>query len=183
MNASALSVRELQASDIELIIAYWLNAEPDYLVGMGVDLGKIPGRDHWFNLLNNQLGLPYEEKKSYCMIWLIDGQPVGHCNVNNIRFGEEAYMHLHMWNPDIRQRGMGAELVKLCLPWFFKNMQLKRLFCEPYALNPAPNKTLERVGFRFVLEYIGIPGSLSFEQPVSRWELTHEDFLKMKAQG
>ncbi len=119
MNASALSVRELQASDIELIIAYWLNAEPDYLVGMGVDLGKIPGRDHWFNLLNNQLSLPYEEKKSYCMIWLIDGQPVGHCNVNNIRFGEEAYMHLHMWNPTSGS-AMGAELVKLGSPWFFK---------------------------------------------------------------
>jgi RimJ/RimL family protein N-acetyltransferase len=59
-------------------------------------------------------------------------------------------MHLHLWYPDKRIKGMGVQLVKKSLPYFFNNLHLKTLYCEPYALNPAPNKTLPKVGFEFV---------------------------------
>lgn len=180
MTQPTLSVREIQPPDIESILAYWLGSDPDFLIGMGVDLQKIPSKADWSAMLSKQLSLPYDKKPSYCTIWEVDGAAVGHCNVNTIEFGEEAFMHLHMWNAGIRQRGIGTQLVKMSLPWFFDNLQLKRLYCEPYALNPAPNKTLERVGFTFVRQYVGIPGSLSFEQPVNRWELRYEDFLRLK---
>lgn len=68
----------------------------------------------------------------------------------------------------------------MTLPYFFNKLQLKRLYCEPYALNPAPNKTLEKVGFTFVKEHLTIPGSLNFEQPAKLWELTYNDFIKLK---
>lgn len=174
MATPVLSVREIQQSDIPLIIDYWLSADHDFLVGMGVDVSKLPSREQWLAMLPQQLEQPYEEKQSYCMIWLADGQPVGHSNVNKIVFGEEAYMHLHLWKPDVRQKGMGVELVKMTLPWFFKNLKLKILFCEPYALNPAPNKTLEKVGFAFEKEYLTVPGSFSFEQPTNRWVMSAE---------
>ena len=120
-------------------------------------------------MLQPQLTLPYTEKQSYCTIWMIDDEPVGHCNVNKTIFGQEAYMHLHLWKSDKRHSGLGASFVKLSLPYFFNNLQLKTLYCEPYALNPAPNSTLKKIGFDFVKEYITIPGSFSFEQPTMRW--------------
>ena len=43
-------------------------------------------------------------------------------------------------------------------------------------MNPAPNKTLARVGFEFVKEYVTVPGSINFEQPVNRWEMTREKY-------
>jgi hypothetical protein len=43
-------------------------------------------------------------------------------------------------------------------------------------LNPAPNRTLERVGFSFVRQYIGVPGSINFEQEVSLWEMSRDMF-------
>jgi len=73
-------------------------------------------------------------------------------------------MHLHLWNAASRKKGIGSQLVKMSLKYFFENLKLKRLFCEPYALNPAPNKTLEKTGFDFVKEYITIPGAFNFEQ-------------------
>jgi RimJ/RimL family protein N-acetyltransferase len=85
-------------------------------------------------------------------------------------------MHLHLWNSSARQKEADAALVKLTLPFFFENLRLKDLFCEPYALNPAPNKTLAKTGFEFVKEYITIPGALNFEQPVYRWQLTYEKY-------
>jgi hypothetical protein len=37
-----LSVRPLSESDIPLIIQYWLEADGDFLNGMGVELTKMP---------------------------------------------------------------------------------------------------------------------------------------------
>ncbi len=171
-----LSARELQKEDIELITQYWLSADKAFLEGMGADIEKIPDHDYWVSMLSQQLELSYEEKKSYATIWLADGIPVGHCNINKIVFGEAAYMHLHLWNNTTRQKGMGVELVKMSLPYFFENCELKTLYCEPYALNAAPNKTLAKVGFTFIKEFISTPGFLNFEQPVKLWEMSYEQY-------
>ncbi len=176
MEPPRLSVRELQASDIAYIADYWAQASPDYLRGMGADPEKLPSREQFTAMLSEQLTQPYEAKKSYCTIWEADGQPIGHCNVNKIEFGDSAYMHLHLWDKSIRQQGMGVEFVKMSLSYFFKNLQLKRLFCEPYALNPAPNKTLEKAGFELVKEYVTTPGPINFEQPVRLWEISGVGF-------
>jgi RimJ/RimL family protein N-acetyltransferase len=175
MNKLSLNVREMNAGDIEDIIDYWLFSTADHLEGMGVDLNKMPDRETWRLMISEQLGQTYEEKKSYCMIWEIDGKSSGHSNVNRIVFGEDAYMHLHLWNDVNRRKGTGSELVKLTLPHFFNKLNLKKIYCEPYSLNPAPNKVLEKLGFRFVKEHYTIPGYLNFEQPVKLWELDRKN--------
>ena len=174
-----LSLRELRESDIEPLSDYWFKSDPSFLVNMGVDLSKIPPREEWEQMLMEQIGQSYQEKKSYCLVWLLNDEPVGHSNINRIIFGEEAYMHLHIWKKDNRTKGLGAQFVKMCLPYFFEKMQLKKICCEPYALNPAPNKTMEKLGFDFIKEYITIPGWINFEQPVKHWELTLEKFKKI----
>lgn len=176
MDKNLLSVREIQEKDIESIIQYWLRADPAFLTGMGVDLTKMPSKEEWIKMLREQLAQSYPEKRSYCTIWLVNNKAIGHCNVNKIKFGEEAYMHLHMWNSEVRKKGMGTELVKMSLPYFFENLKLKTVYSEPYALNPAPNKTLEKAGFSFVKKFMTIPGFLNFEQEVNLWELTYEKY-------
>lgn len=179
MNDNVLSVRELERTDVDLITQYWLGSDPAFLEGMGVDLTKLPDRQQWAAMLSEQLTQPYEEKKSYCLIWQVGDEAVGHSNVNKIIFGEEAYMHLHLWHSGARKKGIGTALVKMTLPYFFSNLKLKKLYCEPYALNPAPNKTLEKIGFEFVKEYVTTPGWICFEQPVKLWELSYERFKNM----
>jgi RimJ/RimL family protein N-acetyltransferase len=176
MNESTFTVREIQQPDVGLIVSYWLTSDPLFLQSMGVDVNKIPAREQLTSMIAEQLTEPYDQKKAYAIIWEINGQAAGHCNVNKIIFGKEAYMHLHLWNSNTRQQGAGAALVELTLPYFFENLQLRDLFCEPYALNPAPNKTLAKTGFEFVKEYITTPGALNFEQPVYRWQLTYDKY-------
>jgi RimJ/RimL family protein N-acetyltransferase len=180
MSKNLLSVRQLQKEDIDLITEYWLSSDGAFMERMGVATSKIPNKGEWRELLSEQLTLPIKEKKSYCIIWLVDGKPAGHSNINKIIFGEEAYMHLHIWNADIRMKGFGTAFIKMTLPWFFEKYELKNLYCEPYALNPAPNKTLEKAGFEFVKEYITIPGWLNFEQPVKLWRMSYDRYKKMK---
>jgi RimJ/RimL family protein N-acetyltransferase len=179
-NTELLSVREIQLQDIPALVDYWMNADAATLAAMGADINKMPPREEWERMLTEQAKTPIKKRKSYCIIWEIGGEAVGHSNVNNIVFGQEATMHLHLWKADKRQKGAGTRLVKMTLPYFFENLELQTLYCEPYALNPAPNRVLENVGFIFVKKHTTTPGSITFEQEVNRWELTVERYREIR---
>ena len=174
----SIKIREIEQKDFNSIADYWLLSDPDFLIKMGVDLGKLPSRNRLIKMLTEQLELPIHLKKTYALIWELNGTPVGHTNVNNIVYGKEATMHLHLWKLDTRNKGLGTELIKKSLPFYFENLKLQKIICEPYALNPAPNRTLQNVGFNFIKKYTTIPGSLNFEQEVNRWELQSKDYFK-----
>jgi RimJ/RimL family protein N-acetyltransferase len=55
--------------------------------------------------------------------------------------------------------------------FYFERFNLKKLVCEPWAGNLAPNRVLEKLGFRFVTRYRTIPGVIAYEQDVNRYEL------------
>jgi RimJ/RimL family protein N-acetyltransferase len=179
MSNKVLSAREIQEKDIEPIINYWLDSPTSFMRSMGVDINKIPDEEKWREMLTEQISQSYEEKKSYCIIWEVNGKAIGHSNINKIIFAEEAYMHLHIWHEEERKKGWGVSFVKLTIPWFFEKYQLKNLYCEPYALNPAPNKTMQKIGFEFVKEYTTTPGWLNFEQPVKLWIMSYEKFKEL----
>lgn len=171
-----LSVREMKASDIELVVDYFVNADADYLQGMGADKDKLPDRSTWISNLIKELNKPIKEKGNYYILWLLNGEPIGHSNINKLAFGSHANMHLHMWRSDNRRSGCGLDLLKLTIPYYFDNFGLKKLICEPYALNPAATKVLEKLGFEFIKAYDITPGVICFHQTVNRYELTKDQF-------
>ncbi|MGK0385731.1 MAG: ribosomal-protein-alanine N-acetyltransferase [Patiriisocius sp.] len=173
-----VGVREIQLKDIDLIADYWLKSDDDFLVNMGVDLNKLPTRNAIIAMLKEQNSHAIPDKKSYALIWELDGKQIGHSSVNRIVLGKEATMHLHLWKSVNSKKGIGTELVTRSLPFYFKNIAIKKLICEPYALNAAPNRTLASVGFNFIKKYSTIPGASNFEQEVNRWELTKDNFEK-----
>jgi RimJ/RimL family protein N-acetyltransferase len=84
-------------------------------------------------------------------------------------------MHLHNWNHENRGKGLGMKFVQKCIPIFFEKLQLKTLFCQPYALNPGPNKTLKKLGFTLVETSIMKPNPKAFTQEVNTWSLRKEN--------
>ncbi len=176
MSSAALTVREANLNDYPNIVDYFRNGSDDFLTGMGVDRTKLLARNEWLKILMENHHQPKQDKSFYYIIWEFDKVPIGHSNINKIQFGKEAYMHLHMWRSDKRYSGFGLELVRLSIPFFFQGFDLQTLFCEPYALNSAPNKTLPKLGFELIERYETVPGWISFLQPVNRWTLTREKF-------
>ena len=181
MTPEALTARELQRGDIELIADYWSSSSGEFLVGMGVDLNKLPDRGDLIEMLSSQLGRSLEDRQSYCTIWEVNDEPIGHCNVNRIEIGSEAYMHLHLWRSDLRFKGRGSILVRKSLPFFFGKLGLRDLYCEPNAQNVAPNRVLEKAGFDFIRECRAVPGAINFEQSVKCWHMSREKFAALGA--
>jgi len=103
------------------------------------------------------------------VIWLSDDQPIGFSTSDKIIYGEQANMHLHVIDPGRRHQGAGAECVRRSVDLYFEQLQLKRLFCEPHAFNVAPNRTLQKAGFKYLKTHMTVPGPLNFHQAVTRW--------------
>ncbi|MBV6639805.1 MAG: GNAT family N-acetyltransferase, partial [Cyclobacteriaceae bacterium] len=112
--------------------------------------------------------------------WIQDGDLIGHTNINKIQYNEEAFMHLHVWPEILRRKGMGTELVKMSLPIYFDRFKLKRLYCEPNALNEPPNKTLVKAGFDFLGTEEKIPGYINFLQKVNKYVIEADKVRKQQ---
>ena len=166
-----LGIREMTPGEQTRVIDYFLNADRDFLRGMGVDPARLPDRASWFDLIQEDMERPMEKRQLFYLFWEKQGRAVGHSNINRIVFGKEAYMHLHLWQPDLRQSGLGQYFIRECISVYFETFELKTLFCEPYALNPGPNRILEKTGFDLVRTYDTVPGWINFHQTVNRWAL------------
>ena len=171
-------LRELKTGDIPRVVGYFRDAAPEFLEGMGVDPGKLPARDEWQRIIREDLVRPLRERQFYYLLWEIDGAAVGHSNINKIIFGREAYMHLHLWQTGTRRCGHGTHFIRQSIDRYFERFHLKHLICEPYALNPAPNRLLAKAGFEHVRTYETTPGWINFPQTVNRWVLTREKWSR-----
>jgi hypothetical protein len=72
------------------IVEYFLTAHEVFLRGMGVDPNRLPQPAAWLERLLPDL--------PFYLGWDCDGVRVGHCNVNQLLYGERAYLHLHLWD-------------------------------------------------------------------------------------
>jgi len=170
------STREMTPTDAEQVVDYFSNADEAYLQGMGADKSKLPVREEWIAAIQAELNKSFKEKKLYYVIWEVDGKAIGHSNINHITFGQEAFMHLHIWEMQNRRFGNGLELVKQSIPKYFELFQLQKLRCEPFAGNAAPVRLLEQVGFEFVEIYETTPSIICFPQEVRRFEMSKSRF-------
>lgn len=151
------------------MVDYFLNADDEFLRGMGVAPSAMPRREDWINSALLDHDRPNHEKERAYLAWIYKSVAIGHSSINKIQVGEEAYIHLHLWSRARRQGGLGTAFFQLSAARFAEDFSLKRLYCEPYAENPAPNCVLQKSGFRLVKRYRTVPGPINFEQDVNQY--------------
>ena len=166
------------------MIDYFLGGGEEFLRGMGVDPAKLPTRAEWCEAALADHALRDDEKERLYVSWLHDGEQVGHSSISHIELGQQAHIHLHLWRPELRRGGLGTVFFTRSMDLFFERFGLKRISREPYADNPAPNRVLSRLGFRFIERYRTTPTDIAFEQDVNRFEMTREErFAPRPSQG
>jgi RimJ/RimL family protein N-acetyltransferase len=166
-----LIVREMQLVDVDMRIDYFHNASDDHLRTLGVDRALLPAREAWHVFYEEDYARPVRERVNYSLVWELDGRAVGFSSADHIVFGKQAFMHLHVLSPTQRRDGLGADFVKASAPIFFQTLELEHLFSEPNAFNVAPNRTLQRAGFRYLFTHETTPGPMNFPQVTTRWVL------------
>jgi RimJ/RimL family protein N-acetyltransferase len=164
-----ISVREMQLEEVETVIDYFHNATPEHLELLGVDPTRLPSKVQWKQFYEYDYSQPRERRKSLMLLWQVESKAIGFSSVDKIKYGEEAFMHLHVFDSRSRKAGYGAMCVRQSVEIYFQLLALERLLCEPNAFNTAPNRTLQKAGFRYVKTHMTVPGPLNFHQAVTQW--------------
>ncbi len=168
---AGVTVREMSLAEVGIRIGYFHNASDEHLRTLGVDRDLLPTAEEWRAFYEADYARPISERLNYSLVWELDGEVVGFSSTDHIRFGDEAYMHLHILDPTRRRAGYGVEFVKRSAAIYFRTLELKRLYCEPNAFNVAPNRTLQRAGFKYVFTHHATPSAINFPQMTTRWVL------------
>ena len=169
----------MRVDEIGVVIDYFHGSTAEHLDMLGVDPERLPEPDAWHRMFEREFDEPVETRPRLLVIWESDDGPVGFSSADTITIGDQARMHLHVLGPENRRRGVGTECVRQSVRLYFDTFRLQRLICEPNALNVAPNRTLQRVGFRYVMTYMTVPGWLNFHQPVTRWVFERDQLATM----
>ena len=168
---TGLTVRGMGLNDVDLRIDYFHDAPDAHLAMLGVDRALLPSRKDWRDFYEADYSRPISERLNYSLIWELDGLAVGFSSTDQINFGNQAFMHLHILESGRRRAGLGAEFVRRSATIYFRVLEIKQLFCEPNAFNIAPNRTLQRAGFRYLFTHHTIPSAINFPQVATRWVL------------
>ena len=141
MTTPTLSARPITIQDVPKLVNYWLTRTDQQLLQMGADPAKMPPANYWTDMLLDQIATPFKQKTSYAIIWEIDGEAVGHNNVNMVKYGDQALMHLHLWYPQYRAKGYGQQLLRHSVPYFFIKLLIPSLsyFPKIKPSSPPPN--------------------------------------------
>jgi RimJ/RimL family protein N-acetyltransferase len=164
-----LTVREMTLAETGMIIDYFHGATPEYLEMLGVDPTRLPTPESWRERFARECTLAIEKRNALYVIWLSDDRAIGFSTSDKIIYGEQARMHLHVTDPQLRNSGVGVECVRRSVDIYFERLRLKQLFCEPNAFNVPPNRTLQKAGFKYLKTHMTVPGPLNFHQAVTRW--------------
>jgi RimJ/RimL family protein N-acetyltransferase len=169
--AADVIVRPMRLDEVDVRIDYFHDASDEYLTHLGIDRALLPSRAAWRSYYEEDFARPVAERETYNLAWELDGRIVGFSSVDHIEFGEQAFMHLHIVEEPRRRVGLGTEFVRLSVEEYFRALALRRIFCQPNAYNVAPNRTLQRIGFRYVFTEEMQPSIINFPQPITRWVL------------
>ncbi len=135
--------REMRPEEARLVVDYFHCSTPEHLEMLGVDPTRLPSAEQWTERIHQNLNLPARRRTNYYVVWLEDEAPFGFSSCDKIAYGEQAYMHLHVFRPERRRRGLGTGAVRQTVEIYFAEFALRRLFCEPNAFNVGPNRTLQ----------------------------------------
>ncbi len=162
-------MRPMVLAEVDVVIDYFHDASPEHLETLGVDPTRLPARHQWRKLYEADFAVPPSSRRSFLVLWERDERPVGFSTADKIRLGDEAYMHLHVLDAADRASGLGVEAVRRSVDIYFETLELERLYCEPNAFNVAPNRTLQKAGFKYLKTHMTVPGPLNYHQAVTRW--------------
>ena len=168
---SELVVRDMPLDSMHVRVDYFHDATDEHLRLIGVDRALLPDRETWLALYAQDGARPIEQRQHHSVLWELDGEVVGFGSLHPITYGRDAFLHLHILDEGLRRKGFGAEFVRRSAARFFELFALERLYSEPSALNPAPNRTLQKAGFRYLFSHETTPGPLNVPQVVTRWAL------------
>ncbi len=170
-------VRPMRLDEVHFRGDYFTESSDEHLSVLGVDRSLLLPRNLWMRRYEQDFERPLSHREEYPLAWDLRGDLIGFSTAERIEFGVEAFMHLHIVDPQFRRLGYGSVLVRKSAELYFVDLGLQRLFSEPNAFNVASNRTLQRAGFRYQFSHEAAPTPINRLQITTRWALDRPTHL------
>jgi RimJ/RimL family protein N-acetyltransferase len=143
-------VRDLSESDIPHLSQYWFHSPAGYLEAMGVDPKKLPPQEKFESGLREKCNAP--SSKLNALIILFDGRPVGFHTINPLTEGDHGIFHAHIWDTQVRRKGIASVSYPKACQIFMRRFGLKRILFKTPAQNTGSIRVKEKLGIRYLGE-------------------------------
>ena len=151
-----ISLRDISEQDIPLVLNYWYRSPPGYIESMGVDPAKLPSETLMEKGLRDKCrqNLELLTSKSSALVILYKGQPIGVHTLFPVTEGDSGIFHAHIWNPDLRRRGLAMHTYPMACQRFMRRFNLKRILFKTPAQNIGAIRVKQKLGIRQIGEEV-----------------------------
>ncbi len=174
-----LIIRDIQESDIEPLLKYWHESDPEYLWSLGVDIEKLTTKEATRARLLSAINQDAKESDHATLIVEINGEVVAYTNFHPEREGE-GYMHAHILEERFRSSGIGSFVFIPVVDVIFQQMKLKRLLFEVSPTNKRINGLIQKFGFQPEERYVENPNGMARPGMFNVYKIPKEDFVRAK---
>jgi RimJ/RimL family protein N-acetyltransferase len=165
-------VRELKPGDIDTIVTYFLGLSAAELAHIGIDGASLKLQDEWRQWFEKNLYQPLDKVSAYFLVWDVDDTMVGFSFIDRIVYGSDAYLHMYLIQPSLRQSGYGQTFIKQTITSLFDQFKFDQLYCEPSAINTSAQRAVQACGFKYIKTHNQHSSAFAYQIPLSQWLLT-----------
>ncbi|MNS64575.1 hypothetical protein D3C72_977090 [compost metagenome] len=156
IKAPRIGIRDLELGDLQHILNYWFHSPEGFVESMGVDLAKMPTESEMNEHLTKrlQVNATLEKSRLNALVILHDNRPIGFHTLVPFTEGESGVFHAHIWQADMRKKGVGYHSYpKACL-LFMERFKLQKIIFKTPEQNIGAIKVKEKLGIRCIGEEV-----------------------------
>ena len=125
-----------------------------FLTRIGFDVKKLPTRAEFIqgleSRIKSQKNADENQKIHTAIIARINNKAIGVVILNSNVDPENAHAHFHIWDENLRGKGLGEHILKGGLKLLMDHQNRSTAFIEPHKDNVPMNKLIQKCGFNFV---------------------------------
>jgi hypothetical protein len=155
-----VTIRDLEESDVEMLVSYWHDGDPAYLSSLGVDLKKLGSRDQTRGRFLASIPGPHENPERATFVVDAAGKPVVYTNLN-FKSMDEVYVHFHTLERQPFVKALVYFLFPEMLQIFFRRFPITRLIMQTSTGNRNINRFLGRFGLTPSRVHLSTPDGMA----------------------
>jgi RimJ/RimL family protein N-acetyltransferase len=158
---------------------YWFRSPQGFVESIGVDLEKLPTEDFMREHLTKRLQVnsTLDKSRLNALVILYGNSPIGFHTLVPFTEGESGIFHAHIWQSDMRKRGVGFYSYPKACALFMERFNLQKIIFKTPVQNVGAIKVKEKLGIRCIGEEV-IGFDIIREGTIGKvFELTREEAL------
>lgn len=174
-------VRDIEKGDIPFICNYWYHSPPGFIESIGVDTAKLPSEDDFAKSLNDKIesNRTLPESKLNALAIVVDERAIGFHTLGPIIEGDFGVFHAHLWNQEMRKKGIALRSYILAAKIFISRFSLKKIVYKTPVQNTGAIRVKEKLGLRCISTETIDFGIVKAGTQAKVFELTSDELARL----